>query len=502
MKKIYILIAFTGLFILSGCEKFLDLKPENIEVVSSVEDYRDLLASYMRLLKTPNPSQQPVLGSIYLYPPFDVSGYFPFRSGELTASKSYSFYYDANLGEFTKAGVEAMTWMGTADGLWNKYYSFLGPINMIIGGIADANGDDERLRDYVKGEALVWRAYSYFKLLQYYAPYDRDEWGIPVYLKPYEDVGNAMPRRETQTDVYKRILTDCGEVLMLMDRTPSTHWNCAYHPYFIHAMMASIYAYKAGSAAAEKDDWQLALEHADKAMTGRTFAYNPKTYADMFDAPALKVFASDEFYLRMVDGFSSQIARMEAYYQISSWLSSAEANPGPEPEFYALYKEDDVRKKTFFRVKSDQSIVFDKYNFSSDDWVSFSGVHGGVVMLFRAAEVQLNKAEALCRLERTAEAREALDAFKRGRYLDVEGSYTESDLLREILKERKLEFYHEGDMWWLDMKRTGTRVERIINGTTYVLEPDDFRYSFPIPASEIKVNKNMVQTPGWDKINL
>ena len=101
-----------------------------------------------------------------------------------------------------------------------------------------------------------------------------------------------------------------------------------------------------------------------------------------------------------------------------------------------------------------------------------------------------------------AENFKVLDDFKQGRYLDVEGSYTESDLLNEILKERKLEFYHEQDMWWLDMKRLQTRMERIVNGTMYILEPDDFRYSLPIPQNEMSANKNMVQNPGWNEISL
>lgn len=57
-------------------------------------------------------------------------------------------------------------------------------------------------------------------------------------------------------------------------------------------------------------------------------------------------------------------------------------------------------------------------------------------------------------------------------------------------------------MWWLDMKRLQTRVERIVNGTMYILEPDDFRYSLPIPQSEMSANKNMVQNPGWNEISL
>ena len=116
---------------------------------------------------------------------------------------------------------------------------------MIIDGITAAEGNDENLRNYVKGEALVWRAYSYFKLIQYYSPYKEDDYGIPVFLKPYDDPGNAMPQREKQSDVYRQILTDCQEVIDLIAETPSNQWNCAYEPRFIYGMLASIYCYKA-----------------------------------------------------------------------------------------------------------------------------------------------------------------------------------------------------------------------------------------------------------------
>ena len=497
MKKIYILIALTSLFLVQSCDKFLDLKPENIQVVRTIEDYRDLMASYMRLLKTVDGSQEPVLGDYYLYPLFDVGAIFAYRSGELTINKNSTSDYDATRGEYKKDAVNLMTWMGDADECWNRYYSFLGPINMIIEGITTAEGNDERLRDYVKGEALVWRAYSYFKLLQYFSPYKNNEYGVPVYLKPYEDPANAKPKRETQTNVYKQILADCQEVLTLLEQTPSTRWNYAYEPRFVHGMLASIYCYKAMSAATENGDWQNAIDHADIAMNKRSFVRDEDTYKAIFDATAREAFTNDEFYLRLVDGENGEVANFnEVYY--SSTMS--QASPYPSEKFYALYKEDDVRKSTFFRIQTDGSIIFDKYNISEneDSWL---GV-GGIIMLFRSAEIQLIKAEALCRLGKTTEAKETLDDFKNGRYLEIEDSYTESDLLNEILKERKLEFYHEQDMWWLDMKRLGTRMERVINGTRYVLEPNDYRYTFPIPRSEMSVNKNMVQNPGWSEINL
>ena len=69
-----------------------------------------------------------------------------------------------------------------------------------------------------------------------------------------------------------------------------------------------------------------------------------------------------------------------------------------------------------------------------------------------------------------------------------------------ILDERTREFYQEGDFRWLDMKRLGVRVERVVNNERHVLEPDDFRYTFPIPAREMEHNKNMQQNPGWENI--
>ena len=498
MKKLMTILLVAVL--LASCDKFLDLKPENIKVVSTVEDYRDLLASYMRYLKTPNRTQMTVLGGYY-YPAFDVANAFAYRTGELTPNKESS-YYDATLGEYTTAGVKRLTWEETTN-LWNTYYSFLGPINMIIGGIETAEGEDERLRDYVKGEALVWRAYSYLKLLQYYSPYKTgNEYGVPIYLKPYEDPGNTMPARETQTTVYQQILSDCEEVLKLLERTPSTNWNCAYEPVFVHSLLAHVYWYKAMSVTAEETDWQNALEHAEFAMKGRTFVYDPTVFASMFDATAGKEFTNDEFNVRLIDGTRGYLVNvMNKYYQ-GSLVPYAET--APDPDFYALFKDDDVRKQAYFRTQLDNTVKYDKYNISANSNLAVQwglGSAGGIIMLFRSAEMQLIKAETLYRLGREGEAREALNFFKQGRYLDIEGSYTESDLLSEILKERKLEFYHEQDMWWLDMKRQGTRMERVVNGTLYVLEPDDFRWCFPIPNSELEANKNMVQTPGWDEVD-
>ena len=121
----------------------------------------------------------------------------------------------------------------------------------------------------------------------------------------------------------------------------------------------------------------------------------------------------------------------------------------------------------------------------------------------RLAEMYLIKAEALVRQGKIGDARVVLQEFCSARYTDeVEIASDPETLLQEILDERIREFYQENDFRWLDMKRLGVRVERLVSGERFILQPDDFRYSFPIPLRELQLNKNMVQTPGWEKVIL
>ena len=63
MRHLKYIIAALLCIQMSSCNKFLTLTPHDTKVVNSVEDYRDILASFMRYLKTPTlPSQDVVMG--------------------------------------------------------------------------------------------------------------------------------------------------------------------------------------------------------------------------------------------------------------------------------------------------------------------------------------------------------------------------------------------------------------------------------------------------------
>ena len=121
-------------------------------------------------------------------------------------------------------------------------------------------------------------------------------------------------------------------------------------------------------------------------------------------------------------------------------------------------------------------------------------------MPFRLANAYLIAAEAAVHCGDIQKAISFLKTFKMSRYTSVVAMLpTDSEaLLTEIRLERKKEFFAEIDARWLAMKRYGESFTRSVDMKTFTLASDDFRYTFPIPYSEISTNKKIEQNPGWN----
>ena len=496
MRHLKYIIAALLCIQMSSCNKFLTLTPHDTKVVNSVEDYRDILASFMRYLKTPTlPSQDVVMGvglSTLPFPSSEVDGSLSIYTGESNLTTESSYYYDRTNNVYTQTGKNALTLLNTNSSAWDNIYSFLGPINLIISSVPTAEGSDENLRNRVLGEALTWRAYAFYKLLQLYSPMKDNRLGIPVYLTPEKEIGEAMPERKSQTEVFQRILDDCNQALDLLTKTTYNDWNCAWNADFINAMMADVYAWKACSGAAADTDWANAEQHATAAMRGRNLVSSAdmlKTIFDCSDNAYSKDLKNDEFYLRIVDGRWTYICDFTYAYYEDGGVADGLVNKVN----YRKFADNDIRKKAWFSADGTHN---DKYNLIGSD------MSQGCIMPFRLADMYLIKAEALVRQGKTGEGKAVLDEFRSHRYtgsLPTIGNDSEA-LLKVIHDERFKEFYMEGDKVWLDMKRFGDTMERTIAGEKNYLTADDFRYCFPIPAREMQYNKKMEQNPGWESV--
>lgn len=496
MRHLKYIIAALFCIQMSSCNKFLTLTPHDTKVVNSVEDYRDILASFMRYLKTPTlPSQDVVMGvglSTLPFPSSEVDGSLSIYTGESNLTTESSYYYDRTNNVYTQTGKNALTWLNTNSSAWDNIYSFLGPINLIISSVPTAEGSDENLRNRVLGEALTWRAYAFYKLLQLYSPMKDNRLGIPVYLTPEKEIGEAMPERKSQTEVFQRILDDCNQALDLLTKTTYNDWNCAWNADFINAMMADVYAWKACSGAAADTDWANAEHYATAAMRGRNLVSSAdmlKTIFDCSDNAYSKDLKNDEFYLRIVDGRWTYICDFTYAYYEDGGVADGLVNKVN----YRKFADNDIRKKAWFSADGTHN---DKYNLIGSD------MSQGCIMPFRLADMYLIKAEALVRQGKTGEGKAVLDEFRSHRYTgSLPAIANDGDaLLKAIHDERFKEFYMEGDKVWLDMKRFGDTMERTIAGEKNYLTADDFRYCFPIPAREMQYNKKMEQNPGWESV--
>ena len=118
---------------------------------------------------------------------------------------------------------------------------------------------------------------------------------------------------------------------------------------------------------------------------------------------------------------------------------------------------------------------------------------------FRVGEIILIKAEALAKLGRETDSKNALLALAAKRYnstglanftttingLSGDAYYT------ELLNERARETSFEG-LRWFDLRRTTQpSIIHIYNGTTYTLSAGDARYTLPFPREARLKNPNL-----------
>ena len=68
---------------------------------------------------------------------------------------------------------------------------------------------------------------------------------------------------------------------------------------------------------------------------------------------------------------------------------------------------------------------------------------------------------------------------------------TGTALVERIRLERRLELCYEGHRWFDLRRTTRPRIEKVIDGKTYILEKDDARYTLRIPQAAIDANPEL-----------
>jgi tetratricopeptide (TPR) repeat protein len=344
---------------------------------------------------------------------------------------------------------------------WNLPYQQIFYSNIILDGLASGNDvSSDAVR--IKGEALFYRAFAYFNLVQDFAKlYNpataNTDPGVPLRL--HSDV-NEKPARATVANVYDQIFKDATDAEALLPETAP--YQSRPVKAAAEALLARIY---------------LQTGQYDKAQSYAAAAI--KLHPTILDYNSLDP-SSDEPFPPSPTVINPEVI---LYMKTTTYEYGFANNTQVSPGLYSLYEANDLRKAVFF---SGGEQNYFKGRYTGDAYEMFGG--------FATDELYLIQAECRARLGDANGALESLNTlltarWKKGTYIP----YTQGNagnVLNLVLLERRKELACRG-LRWEDLKRLNKEqglaitVQHHYAGKDYTLPPGDLRYVFPIPAREL-----------------
>lgn len=381
---------------------------------------------------------------------------------------------------------------------WRMYYRIIANANMIITFIDEAVGPQSE-RDLIKGQALTYRAWAHFNLVQLYgkryvAGTTNSQLGVPLMLS---NTIEGLPRN-TVEEVYAQVIEDLDAAILLLEgynRPNKSHLN------------VSVAKGVKARVALTMQNWTLAATLASEARTG----YNLMSTADY--TSGFNTYTNREWMWgsTVVPDQTTYFYSFFAY--MSRNFSSTNIRGNPKAINRLLYNNPiftatDVRKANFDPSGAHTALAlpssFTKKPYTNQKFLAAGQADSrGDVVYMRAAEMYLIEAEAYARLGgHETEALAALNTLRQARETEtanyVASTSTGQALIDEIMLNRRLELWGEG-FRFTDLKRLNEPVDRtganhqVSLSVITTIPAGDVRWEWLIPKQEMDANKQMVQ---------
>ena len=468
MKKI-VLITIMSLFALTSCNDALDILPEDqIPAEGAFTSVEDLQNGMNAVYRQYNPAN--------------------------TIDYSSNFVDDTRIG--ADNGGQKVTfhnWVlqsnsAESQSMWLNNYSTINSINRVLAAAQSITPSASEQAQYnkIKGDCYALRAFLHLELLSYYGiDYDAASEGVP-----YSDIVVVFEQlaRNTSGEVFAKIYEDLDTASGLVDASFVDNGYVTRD--FITAVRARAALYEGNST--------VALAATQNLMAKYPLA-NQSQYASMFgdDGDNTEVI----FKLYRTDGNNDQ--RIGGVWHFTGTGGAfMEMSNG----FYNLITSDpsDIRSSVNVDPASNPGaglLQIGKYlGKGGFDYLND-------VKVFRVSEMYLIRAEILAKSSDFSGAAKLLKQIRDARTGSVTAApsfSTLTDAMDEILLERRKELAYEGHRY-VDLKRTRSitsdGLERDAadcgGATPCSLISSDFRWTFPIPNSELNGNPNITQAPGY-----
>lgn len=411
---------------------------------------------------------------------------------------------------------------GYASGIWGSNYTTINRINTLVStaqSITPAPADVARYNSAL-AEARGLRALSYLNLMTYFSTDTKNEsaLGVLLSLEPIA-VGQTLPRVANGA-IWAAVEADLNFAYTNIGGNPLHAAPLFLGKAGISAIRARMYLYR-GNYVLAKQHAQQAITDSGLAMTVATpvpggvpgsTAWNNTFYTIAGGTSPYRQMWADTnngeniFKLSRPNTVVTGIAQL---YTTNTTSLSGSPLWATGLNLFANYSNtpNDIRRYAFVDPSSAGSdFIIDKYPGKTSTPLRND------IKLLRITEMQLILAECAAMGSPTDLATAATivrnvrqaRAFAGTVALPVYA--TSADAARDILRERRVEFAFEGHRF-IDLKRLGaaaavsidrnTNDDKIITTSPTTLSLSDYRWTLPIPASEINGNPTIVQNPGY-----
>jgi hypothetical protein len=380
--------------------------------------------------------------------------------------------------------------------VYQFYYQLIANANLLINSIDNITGDTGD-KELLKSEALTYRAWCYYNLVQFFgkryvAGATNSQLGVPLVLTTTTE---GLPRATVEA-VYTQINKDLDDAI-------AGFANANPRPNKSHLNMNVANAIKARVALTQQN-WTVAISSAVEARAGFSLMNNAQ-YLEGFNSVSNPewIWASDQTEEQGI-GFANYFAYMSSNY------NSTNIRTNPKLINSTLYNQipaTDVRKQVWDPTGAaiPASLVAPgglRRPYMTRKFLATSQSSSvGDIPHVRVAEMYLIEAEAKARSSDEPGARTALFTLINNRDASyVMSANSGQALINEILFHRRVELWGEGFRFF-DLKRLNLPLNR--NGANHTasvalvfdIPAGDNQWEFLFPQTEVNANRALIQNP-------
>jgi hypothetical protein len=387
---------------------------------------------------------------------------------------------------------------------WGYHYKALLNVNTALHSVLTGkvqNTPQDQL-DLLIGQAKFLRAYNYFMLVRLFG-------AVPLYLDGDDPI--SKPKARTSVDsVYNQIVSDLKDAAVKLPDTWPSDMQGRPSSGAAYGMLAKVYITMATAPLNKPENYALAAAAAKKVMDAGIFSLVP-AIEDVFKY-------ENKYGPEMMWSYTSTSDDIATDGQ--SWTGAEAPYYGwgdiTADDSFALSYPNQARKDAYFVLYNDAGDYYltwqnaakragiKKYlNGPISELNAYSMTNN--IPILRYADVLLLFAEAE-NMSKGGPTQDAVDAINQiiNRANGSSGSEPLATLSmsmaafdKKVIQERSWELCYEFDRWF------DTARKRILKEATQATQPwilanyTDNDYLFPIPLVDLRLNKLLVQNPGY-----